>query len=209
MAMTKENYEEAWHAAMDFEAYDALIAALLAEGKSTGNEQSESLTAYSTLNQQRMHRILKTYQPDETAVSTLRTYSGQIGWLTITEGWCGDAAQIAPVVSKLAKASGIPSRFVLRDRHPELMDQHLTNGARAIPMVLMMHLTTFEVLGQFGPRPSEAQRMVMDFKRQAEPKPPYSEFVKQVQLWYARDKQRGIERELLEATRKSLKMVVE
>jgi hypothetical protein len=40
--------------------YRKLVTDLLLEGKSTGNEQSESLTNYSKLNETRMNRLEKT-----------------------------------------------------------------------------------------------------------------------------------------------------
>lgn len=40
--------------------YRKIVTDLLTEGKSTGNEQSESLTNYSKLNEARMNRLEKT-----------------------------------------------------------------------------------------------------------------------------------------------------
>ena len=40
--------------------YRKIVTDLLLEGKSTGNEQSESLTNYSKLNEARMNRLEKT-----------------------------------------------------------------------------------------------------------------------------------------------------
>ena len=54
------------------------------------------------------------------------------------------------------------------------------------------------VLGQWGPRPETARRMVLEHREAPEPKPPYAEFAAQVQLWYARDRGREIEREARE-----------
>ena len=46
-----------------------------------------------------------------------------------------------------------------------------------------------------GTSPATAKKMVMDHRNAPEPKPPYAEFAAQVQLWYARNKGREIERE--------------
>lgn len=42
--------------------YRKLVSDLLLQGKATGNEQSEDLTHYSTLNETRMNRLDKTVQ---------------------------------------------------------------------------------------------------------------------------------------------------
>jgi len=39
--------------------------------------------------------------------------------------------------------------------------------------------------------------MVMDYHASPEPKEPYLEFAKKVQLWYAKDKQQTLESELM------------
>ena len=67
-----------------------------------------------------------------------------------------------------------------------MMDQYLTNGGRSIPKAIFYDKNTLEELGSWGPRPEEAQQMVIEFKKI--PNGDYSEFVKQVQLWYAKDK---------------------
>jgi hypothetical protein len=42
-------------------------------------------------------------------------------WLVISEGWCGDAAQLLPIINKMAVESGkIDLRIVLRDENEEL-----------------------------------------------------------------------------------------
>ena len=100
--------------------------------------------------------------------------------------------------SALANEVDISSRFVLRDENLDLIDQHLTNGGRSIPVILVLDANSFEVIASWGPRPSAVQTMVMDYKKLSEPKPAYSEFSKEVQLWYAKDKYKSIEREFSE-----------
>ena len=192
--MKEMDYKKKWNEARDFGKYLIHVEELASEGLTTGI-QSESMLKYSELNLQRMKRIAKQYSPSEAALGHMQELRNEVVFLSITEGWCGDAAQILPVVDNLAKSAGIEHRVVYRDQHPELMDLHLTNGARSIPKVLVLSADSYALLGEFGPRPSELQTMVMEFKKQPEPKPTYMEFSKQVQLWYARDKQRSIERE--------------
>lgn len=189
-------YQLAWQSGMSYQEYVSFVEQRLAQGQSTGANGSEAFLNYSELGLHRMKRINKNLAPDRSNVMELKAAAGDIRLLILTEGWCGDAAQIVPVVEALASASGIESRYILRDRHLELMDKHLTRGGRAIPMVLILTLESMEPLGQFGPRPKELQQMVMDYKTKEEPKEPYEEFQKEVQLWYAKDKQQSIQDEL-------------
>lgn len=79
--------------------------------------------------------------------------------LALSEDWCGDSANLLPVVAALADAaSELTLRIVSRDGNPDLMDAHLTNGvARAIPVVLVLD-DAFEERGWWGPRPAAIQR---------------------------------------------------
>ena len=192
------NNKSIWDGAMNYTSYRLMIDQLISEGKTTGPDQSEALINYTDLNAKRMKRIDKTYTPDSSIIHQLKGWSSKVVLLTITESWCGDAAQIVPVISALANEVDISSRFVLRDENLDLIDQHLTNGGRSIPVILVLDANSFEVIASWGPRPSAVQTMVMDYKKLSEPKPAYSEFSKEVQLWYAKDKYKSIEREFSE-----------
>ena len=76
------------------------ITNLLKEGKSTGNLQSTDLTHYSELNETRMNRLEKTINIGIDYVQKLQNLKREYIWLVISEGWCGDAAQILPVILK-------------------------------------------------------------------------------------------------------------
>ncbi|WP_404348037.1 thioredoxin family protein [Sutcliffiella horikoshii] len=89
--------------------------------------------------------------------------------LTITEDWCGDAMMINPVIRKLAEAAGIDFRVALRDADTSLIDRHLTNGGRAIPMILILD-GKGELLGKWGPRAPEVQQIVDELRGALPPK---------------------------------------
>ena len=82
--------------------YRKIVSDLLSEGKSTGNEQSEDLVHYSTLNEARLKRLDKTIQVSEEVSMKLKGLKNEYIWLVIAEGWCGDAAQILPILNKMA-----------------------------------------------------------------------------------------------------------
>ena len=86
-------------------------------------------------------------------------------WLVIAEGWCGDAAQILPIINKMALISDIIDfRIVLRDDNDELMNLFLTNGTKSIPILIMIDKQTNEVVNHFGPRPVGAKQLILDYK---------------------------------------------
>ncbi len=158
--------------------YRKLVTDLLSEGKSTGNEQSENLTRYTSLNEARMNRLGKT--------------------IRISEGWCGDAAQILPIINKMALESNkkIDLRIVLRDENDELMSHYLTNGGRAIPKVIVICKEAGIVRTDWGPRPKGATELMADYKKEFGV---IDEKIKtDLQLWYLADKGISVQKELLE-----------
>lgn len=183
--------------AMSYDAYMQLLIDLKEAGKTTGENQSEAMVGYGTMNLQRMKRLNKTIQLNEELVSVLNKINHHITFLVITEGWCGDAAQNVPVFNKLALESNkIDLKLILRDDNLEVIDAFLTNGGRSIPKLIAVNSETLEIIGTWGPRPDAAQFMVTEFKKI--PNGDYTEFVKEVQLWYARDKTNAMQTELIE-----------
>ena len=170
------------------------------EGKTTGPNQSDFYIEIATLNQARMNRLDRKPKLTEETLACLAGLDRELILLVLTEGWCGDAAQIVPVLNWMAEASPKLDLYcLLRDENPELMDQYLTNGARSIPKVIILDAATKEVLADWGPRPAAAQQMVIDYKNTPESeKPDYVEFQKQLHTWYARDKTRSTQGEMLE-----------
>ncbi|CAM1360921.1 Thioredoxin [Tenacibaculum litopenaei] len=191
----KEIIENSLQNAMSYETYRTLVHDLIQEGKSTGVNQSDDLLNYSTLNDKRMKRLDKTIKISEEAKTQVKALEEQRTWLVLTEGWCGDAAQNLPVINKLAEENEqIDLKLVLRDEHPALMDAFLTNGARAIPKLIALDADK-NVIGTWGPRPSEATAMVLDYKEKNGKLD--AEFKKDLQIWYNKNKGRNTEGDLL------------
>lgn len=176
--------------------YRKLISDLLLEGKSTGNEQSEDLTHYSTLNKTRMNRLNKTMKITDENSLKLKSLKGEYIWLVISESWCGDAAQIVPIVNKMAEESGkIELKIVLRDENEDLMNLFLTNKAKAIPIVIVINKETGDVLGNWGPRPKGAADFIKNYKKEFGA---IDETAKnELQLWYLHDKGLSTQEELI------------
>ena len=145
---------------MDLQTYAALFEKVVAEERTTGPVQNEELTAYTKLNLSRWRRVTKTMKLLPEAEDLLKKAIPQT-WLLISETWCGDAAQVSPIIANMAAASpNITLRIVLRDENLDLMDQFLTNGGRSIPKLIAFDNATGEILFNWGPRPQAAQDLV-------------------------------------------------
>lgn len=83
--------------------------------------------------------------------------------LILAAEWCGDVVRNVPVVLKALEPSGIPVRILIMEEHPEVMDQFLTMGGKAIPIVIFTDAGGY-VLGHWGPRPKHVQEAMTAFK---------------------------------------------
>lgn len=177
--------------AISYEGFEHLIDRLLLEGKTTGEDQSEFMVSLTKLNRQRMKRIDNTleFTPEQLAPFKQIT-KGQL-WLVISEAWCADGAQIIPVLAKIAQSNPlIDLKIVLRDENPDLMNQYLTNGGKAIPILIIADAQSLEVLHVWGPRPKVATQMVEAYKKEHGKLTP--EFKEDLQKWYNQDKGQSI-----------------
>lgn len=178
-----------------YQEYKDLVSNLLAEGKSTGINQSEDLTNYSMLNDRRMKRLDKTIKISEETRQKVQALKETQTWLVLTEGWCGDAAQNLPVLNKIAELNeNINMKFVLRDENLELMDLFLTNGGRSIPKLIALDKNN-NVLKTWGPRPSFANSMVAEYK--AKNGNLDAQFKQDLQVWYNKDKGESTQKDFI------------
>jgi hypothetical protein len=175
---------------ISYQAYRDMIDALMSDGKTTGTNHSANYLNYTEMNVHRMSRHDKRVVIADDLKSAVQNLKGSYTWLVLTEAWCGDAAHSLPVMAKMAKLNpNVDLRLLLRDEHLELMDEHLTNGGRSIPKLVIIDNETNETVAEWGPRPAPVQQIMLDYKSDTGPdKLPYDEFNKKVQLWYSRDK---------------------
>lgn len=182
---------------MDYARYLELVSQLAKNGKTTGNEQSEAMVNYTKLGDRRMVRWEKTFKIPEAIQQKLESLDRELVFLALTESWCGDAAASLPIINKIAEANpNITLKVVLRDESLDLMDTFLTNGARSIPKVIILDKSNNEIMGEWGPRPSIATQMVVDFKR--EHGKLTAEFKQDLQVWYNKNKGQNILEDILE-----------
>ncbi|MGY3053850.1 hypothetical protein ACVWYG_002052 [Pedobacter sp. UYEF25] len=182
---------------INYENYRKLIDDKLAQGLTTGDDDSEFMVDYSKLNVQRMKRLDKTVKLSEDLLTALNHLKSKFHLLVITEGWCGDAAQILPVVNKMVSAAAekFDLRFVLRDKNEKLVNAHLTNGGKAIPILLFLNETENKVFASWAPRPKILQALLADWKKETTDMTVIAE---KLHGWYAKDKTVEIQKEFTE-----------
>ena len=186
---------------LPYDTYRNVIKDLLNQGKSTGPNQSEDLLNYSKLNDKRMDRLDKTLKISEETSSALKDFNNNYTFLVISEGWCGDAAQVLPVLNKIAESSSnIDLKIVLRDENEELMNKFLTNNSKSIPKIIVLDSAN-NVINSWGPRPSIATKMVQDYKTAHGVLD--ANFKKDLQLWYNKDKGQNTQNDIIQLLKAS------
>lgn len=181
---------------IDYPTYHAQVERMVAEGRTSGPDQSEAMVNYTKLTWARMKRALSTSPLNATAVAQLATLSSPQTWLVLTEAWCGDAGQNLPVISLLGQTQPlIALKLLYRDEHPALMDAYLTAGSRSIPKLIAFDQSGRELF-TWGPRPAPAQALLHAWK--ANPIVPKEEFYVQLQGWYNADHGQTLQLELAE-----------
>jgi|TARA_B110000046_G_scaffold43268_1_gene48173 hypothetical protein len=191
----KKIIENSLQTAISYTGYRSLVRNLLIKGKSTSSEQSEDLTNYSRLNDRRMKRLDKTIKISEDTIQEFKKVKQPQTWLVLTEGWCGDAAQNLPILNKIASdTANIDLKIVLRDENLDLMGLFLTNGGRNIPKLIALDKDN-NVLDLWGPRPTVATKMVIDYKEKNGALDP--QFKQDLQVWYNKDKGKSIQEDFV------------
>lgn len=184
--------------AFTYSEYLELIKKLLAENKTTGIDHSSGMINYTKLNLSRMEKWNKIGQllPEW---EKLKNIKNQTWWL-ITEAWCGDASQIVPFIAKIAENyPQIELKIILRDENQSVMNQYLTDGNQAIPILVAIEYNhehnTEKELFVWGPRPQNAQNLVKEWKKNPNNRTK-EQLYEEMHTWYAHDKGTNIQQEL-------------
>lgn len=159
------------------------------------NAEDRELYNYKKLNRQRSERIEKNFIPSKQLIRAIKEINKKQLWMVITETWCGDSAQNLPYIAKIALQNpNINFRILLRDSNPDIMNLYLTNGTKSIPKLI-----AFDEDGNesfiWGPRPKEAQELIMKWKSEGIVKP---ELYEKLHLWYGRNRGKELEKEFIE-----------
>jgi len=149
------------------------------------------------LNQARMKRLNRTITLEKATITKLSALKNKLIWVVLLESWCSDAGQNIPLIAKMADiSSNIELILLPRDQNLDVMDHYLTNGGRAVPKLICLSAKTLLELGTWGPRPQKAQDIMIAYK--ANPVSSKEEAIKNIQLWYARDKGISTQAEFIE-----------
>ncbi len=176
--------------------FRALVGTLAAAHRTSGPDQTPGLIRYTDQNQAHLDRAY--------AVPLLPALVAQLArlprpeqWLLLAEAWCGDTAHTLPVLARLAEASAgqVQLRVLLRSDHPALMAAHQTNGGDSIPKLIRRDAATGADLGDWGPRPAEAQELA--HRLHADKALHINQIVKTMNAWYEADNGQAVQRELL------------
>lgn len=180
-----------------YSEYRTEISNLIKIQKSTGHEQSDELLNYSKLNESRMNRLEKTIVLTENSIVKLNNLTKKYIWLVLSEGWCGDAAQILPIIYKMSEvAENVTLKIALRDDNDPLMQQFLTNGGKAVPKVIVLDAENYEVIADWGPRPIGAKQLILDYKTEHGIVDETAKI--ELQKWYLHDKGISIQNEIMD-----------
>ncbi|EAZ80074.1 thioredoxin family protein [Algoriphagus machipongonensis] len=191
--ITKKTLEKA----LDYPGLKQLTLDLIAQGKTTGMNQSESYLDYTRMNMVRMKRVEKTSKISPEMEALIKNISEPQVWVILTEAWCGDGSQSIPFLAKIAELNPLISiKIIFRDENPEVMDRYLTNGARSIPKLIAFDQNLEEELYTWGPRPKFLQDRLLAYKENTHGVSS-KEFSEGTYLWYARDRNRSLEKEIM------------
>lgn len=178
-----------------YDAYMGLMEQLVKNKQTTGPDQSTSLISFTALNLVRMQRISHTFHFEDSLAESIVSLQRQYVFVVITEAWCGDAAQILPVIQQIAAANPfhIDLLLVFRDENPDYMARYLSNGTRSIPKLIIYDLAANTEITQWGPRPKALQDYIESLKEAGLKK---EAWIEKAMLWYAKDKTKTTQEEL-------------
>jgi hypothetical protein len=163
------------------------------------NDNDKKFYGYRKINFQRSSRIEKTFEPADETKDVFSKINKPQQWIVITESWCGDSAQSLPIIVKLANLNDkVDLKILLRDSNLDYMELYLTNGARAIPKLVVYDENSSELFN-WGPRPEKAKDLFAKLKNNGVEK---IEIYKQLHLWYGKDRGKEIEQEIVNELKK-------
>jgi len=185
--------DQYWLNAVSYEQYLKDNEAKINELEQSTAEGDQNYLEYYKLGLTRMKRVDKTYKPQEDLEKIAETKHFKGKFLIISEGWCGDAAMIIPVIHRFFENKN-EVKISYRDQS-DLIDNFLTNGARSIPIVIILDEHD-KVIHHWGPRPNFGMELLRKYKRNPE-EYTADDFHNDLQVYYSKNKGKDIIEELL------------
>lgn len=138
---------------------------------------------FSHKNVARMREIHDKMTVDPQVAEEVKGFAMEARVLVLAGDWCGDCVTNLPPIARLAELNPkLQFRILDRDRHDDLMEHFLTNGARAIPKVIAA-TADFARIRLWGARPAACQA-IMDANKGKLPK---EEIIPMIREWYEKD----------------------
>ena len=177
---------------MSYEEYKKLFADEIENPPAVDEKNNYDI---KKLNFSRSTRVEKQFVPSDELIEALNKIINPQLWIVLTESWCGDSAQNLPVIAKISELSkNVELQILHRDSNLEIMDQYLTNGTRSIPKLIAFDEDGKELF-LWGARPVAAQQLINELKEKGLQK---NEWLIELHKWYANNRGKEIEIELLE-----------
>ena len=183
-----------WENAVSYPTYLLDSEAKIQSLENNTSEEDKTYLEYYKLGLMRMHRVDKTYKPQEDLVEKFNKKDFKGKFLIISEGWCGDAAMILPVINTFFSPTN-EVRITYRDQN-DLIDGYLTNGGKSIPIILILDEND-TVIAHWGPRPEAGMDLLAKHKANPE-NYTKDDFHNELQVYYTKNKGKDIIEELLE-----------
>jgi len=182
-SLTLKTFEKA--ISMNYSTYKQLFDDILDNPNPTAPYDDDTYLNYVRLNRSRMKRWDAQMVLDKKLEKQLTQISQPQHWIIISEPWCGDAAHIVPFLVKMAEQNELLTYEIqLRDTEPFLIDKYLTNGAKAIPKLIVRDSAGDDTF-VWGPRAAAAQKLANDLKSSHAAK---ADILDALQRWYNQDK---------------------
>lgn len=159
-------------------------------------DDPKNYVQYYAINLQRMRRVYKTFKYNPVESQRVKNTKTDIKFLVISEGWCGDASQIVPVVDRLAADLKIEIKYIFRDNNLDLMENYKTNGALSIPIIIGVTPEGEEAF-RFGPRPAKGMEFLAKYKKDPD-KYSKDDFHEDLQRFYNENHGQDIINEILD-----------
>jgi len=180
---------------MNWEAYWGYFNEILEREDQVAPYDNPDYLDYTKLNASRQKRWEKRGIILDELKEKLSSLKEPQHWTLITEPWCGDASHISPFIYLLSQLSDkISLDIVLRDDGNDMINQYLTNGGKAIPILVVRDADNNDLF-HWGPRPAEAQTLYWDLKN--DPSKTWDAQKVPLQQWYNSNKGVHIQEELL------------
>lgn len=181
-------------AIMDFEEYLELTEKISKQDTSILAEYPKIPFEYMHSNALYFNEIFSSVQLHKKVYNYLSELETHLKWTLITEPWCGDAAFSSPYIIMMAQsAEHINLKIALRDKNEHLINQHLNNGGKSIP-ILVCYDAQDNFLFRWGPRPAACQTLVNDLPKEIS----LSEKIEKIVDWYKKDAGEQVQLEIFE-----------